>query len=163
MGRDIVQLETAVSTITQEYLLEFTSEYGISEDLHPELPDRGDRIMDFPEDTLVIIVNERVFPTTMAWRTSAPKDSMPLEGTYSVEDVAILNARRAPIQKQPETLLCLVGLSRRYFLGDDVYPIFLHDDGLTGMVPADVIPGSKGEGNVEGSTHKVMLWMDFSH
>ncbi|GKC47614.1 hypothetical protein Tco_1065336, partial [Tanacetum coccineum] len=54
---------------------------------------------------------------------------MPLEGTYSVEDVAILNARRTPIQKQPETLLCLVGLSRRYFLGDDVYPIFLHDDG----------------------------------
>ncbi|GJW93136.1 hypothetical protein Tco_0172808 [Tanacetum coccineum] len=74
-------------------------------------------------------VDERVFPTAVAWRTSAPKDSMPLEGTYSVEDVAILNARRTPIQKQPETLLCLVGLSRRYFLGDDVYPIFLHDDG----------------------------------
>ncbi|GJS02239.1 hypothetical protein Tco_0318747 [Tanacetum coccineum] len=54
---------------------------------------------------------------------------MPLDGTYSVEDVAILNARRTPIQKQPETLLCLVGLSRRYFLGDDVYPIFLHGDG----------------------------------
>ncbi|GKA10703.1 hypothetical protein Tco_0690136 [Tanacetum coccineum] len=48
-GRVTVQLETAVSTITQEYLLEFTSEYGISEDLHPELPDRGDRIVDFPE------------------------------------------------------------------------------------------------------------------
>ncbi|GJR42374.1 hypothetical protein Tco_1310477 [Tanacetum coccineum] len=230
MGRDTVQLETAVSTITQEYLLEFTSEYGISEDLHPELPDRGDRIVDFPEgkvgmytkffefanfripisqflfdilghyqihlSQLSVIgaakvshfeiqcrvlrvipsinlfcvfyipsfnsgwmsfskrpgkntpqcytkpldslknwnnrffwVDERVFPTAVAWRTSAPKDSMPLEGTYSVEDVAILNARRTPIQKQPETLLCLVGLSRRYFLGDDVYPIFLHDDG----------------------------------
>ncbi|GKA52191.1 hypothetical protein Tco_0745387 [Tanacetum coccineum] len=233
MGRDTVQLETAVSTITQEYLLEFTSEYGISEDLHPELPDRGDRIVDFPEgkigmytkffefanfrvpisqflfdilghyqihlSQLSVIgaakvshfeiqcrvlrlipsvnlfrvfyipsyslgwisfskrpgkntpqcytkpldslknwnnrffwVDERVFPTTVAWRTSAPKDSMPLEGTYSVEDVAILNARRTPIQKQPETLLCLVGLSRRYFLGDDVYPIFLHDDGRGG-------------------------------
>ncbi|GKA90210.1 hypothetical protein Tco_0812080 [Tanacetum coccineum] len=167
MGRDTVQLETAVSTITQEYLLEFTSEYGISEDLHPELPDRGDRIVDFPEgkigmytkffefanfrvpisqllfdilghyqihlSQLSVIgaakVDDRVFPTTVAWRTSAPKDSMPLEGTYSVEDVAILNARRAPIQKQPETLFCLVGLSRRYFLGDDVYLIFLHDDG----------------------------------
>ncbi|GJV20757.1 gypsy type transposase [Tanacetum coccineum] len=159
---DTVQLETAVLTITQEYLLEFTSEYGISEDLHPELPDRGDRIVDFPEGKIGISgwmsfskrpgrntpqcymkplyslknwnnrffwVDERVFPTTVAWRTSAPKDSMPLEGTYSVEDVAILNARRTPIQKQPETLLCLVGLSRRYFLGDDVYPIFLHDDG----------------------------------
>ncbi|GJR99419.1 hypothetical protein Tco_0315928 [Tanacetum coccineum] len=49
MGRDTVQLETTISTITDEYLLEFTSEYGISEDLHPELPDRGDRIVDFPE------------------------------------------------------------------------------------------------------------------
>ncbi|GJU49111.1 hypothetical protein Tco_1218666 [Tanacetum coccineum] len=49
MGRDTVQLETAVSTISQEYLLEFTSEYGISEGLHPELPGRGDRIVDFPE------------------------------------------------------------------------------------------------------------------
>nr|GEW81957.1 hypothetical protein [Tanacetum cinerariifolium] len=38
MGMDTVQLETAVSTISQEYLLEFTSEYGISEDLHPKLP-----------------------------------------------------------------------------------------------------------------------------
>ncbi|GJZ97041.1 hypothetical protein Tco_0669375 [Tanacetum coccineum] len=74
-------------------------------------------------------VDERVFPTALVWRTSAPKDSMPLEGTYSVEDVAILNTRRTPIKKQPETLLCLVRLSRRYFLGDDVYPIILHDDG----------------------------------
>ncbi|GJV14076.1 hypothetical protein Tco_1359399 [Tanacetum coccineum] len=190
MGRDTVQLKTAVSTITQEYLLEFTSDYGISEDLHPELPDRGDRIVDFPEgkigmytkffefanfripisqflfdilghyqihlmgwisfgkrpgkntpkcykkplDSLMnwnnrfFWVDKRVFPTTVVWRTSDPKDSMSLEVTYSMEDVAILNARRTPIQKQPETLLFVVGLSRRYFLGDDVYPIFLHDD-----------------------------------
>nr|GFD16066.1 hypothetical protein [Tanacetum cinerariifolium] len=49
MGRDTVQLETAVTTISQEYLLEFTSEYGISEALHPELPGPEDRIVDFPE------------------------------------------------------------------------------------------------------------------
>ncbi|GKB28735.1 hypothetical protein Tco_0868136 [Tanacetum coccineum] len=49
MVRDTIQLETAVSTISQEYLLEFTSEYGITEDLHPELPGPGDRIVDFPE------------------------------------------------------------------------------------------------------------------
>nr|GFB74384.1 hypothetical protein [Tanacetum cinerariifolium] len=49
MGRDIVQLETVVSTISQEYLLEFTSEYGISEDLHPELPSPEERIVDFLE------------------------------------------------------------------------------------------------------------------
>ncbi|GJY31041.1 hypothetical protein Tco_0414536 [Tanacetum coccineum] len=54
---------------------------------------------------------------------------MPVEGMYSVEDVALLNTRRTPIQRQPEFLLCLVGLSRRYFLGDDVYPMFLYDDG----------------------------------
>ncbi|GJV98243.1 hypothetical protein Tco_1553495 [Tanacetum coccineum] len=53
---------------------------------------------------------------------------MPVEGSYSVEDVATLNTQRTPIQKQPEPLLCLVGLSRRYFLGDDVYPTFLNDD-----------------------------------
>ncbi|GKE28502.1 gypsy type transposase [Tanacetum coccineum] len=49
MVRDTIQLETAVSTISQEYLLEFTSEYGITEDLHPELPGLGDRIVDFSE------------------------------------------------------------------------------------------------------------------
>nr|GFA14448.1 hypothetical protein [Tanacetum cinerariifolium] len=45
---DTIQLETAVSTIFQEYLLEFTSEYGISEDLHPEFPGPKERIVDFP-------------------------------------------------------------------------------------------------------------------
>nr|GFA21825.1 hypothetical protein [Tanacetum cinerariifolium] len=37
MGRDTIQLEDDVSTISIEYLLEFTSEYGIPESLHPEL------------------------------------------------------------------------------------------------------------------------------
>nr|GEX95881.1 hypothetical protein [Tanacetum cinerariifolium] len=104
--RDTIQLETAVSTISQEYLLEFTSEYGISEDLHPELPDLEERIVDFSEG----------------------KDEMPAEDTYSQEAVTVLNIHRSPIQKQPEALLCLVGSSRRYFLRDDVYPTFLHDD-----------------------------------
>ncbi|GKB33518.1 hypothetical protein Tco_0872919 [Tanacetum coccineum] len=49
MGRDTIQLETAFSTISSEYLLEFTFEYDISEDLHPELPGPGDRIVDFPK------------------------------------------------------------------------------------------------------------------
>ncbi|GJY61484.1 hypothetical protein Tco_0462141 [Tanacetum coccineum] len=49
MGRDTVQLKIAMSTISQEYLLEFTLEHGISEGLHPELPGRGDRIIDFSE------------------------------------------------------------------------------------------------------------------
>nr|GFA07522.1 hypothetical protein [Tanacetum cinerariifolium] len=50
MGRDTVQLETTVNTISHEYLLEFTSEYGIPETLHPVLPGPEDRIVDFPED-----------------------------------------------------------------------------------------------------------------
>ncbi|GJT94585.1 hypothetical protein Tco_1090103 [Tanacetum coccineum] len=49
MGRDTIQLENAVSTISEEYLLEFTSEYGIPESLHPELPGPGDPIVEFPE------------------------------------------------------------------------------------------------------------------
>ncbi|GJR51278.1 hypothetical protein Tco_1401799 [Tanacetum coccineum] len=52
MGRDTIQLENAVSTISQEYLLEFTSEYGIPEGLHPELPGLEDTIVDFPEGDL---------------------------------------------------------------------------------------------------------------
>ncbi|GKB72924.1 hypothetical protein Tco_0934336 [Tanacetum coccineum] len=108
MGRDTIQLEDAVSTISGEYLLEFTSEYDITEGLHPELPGPEDTIVDFPEGT--------------------PKDEMPSADSYSALDVATLNTCRTPFQKQPKLLLCLVGLSRRYFLGDDVYPTFLNDD-----------------------------------
>nr|GEX86518.1 hypothetical protein [Tanacetum cinerariifolium] len=73
------------------------------------------------------------------WRTSAPNDKMPARNTYSAEAVTILNTHRTTIQKQPEALLCLVGLSRRYYLGDDVYPTFLHDDdrGGYGFVQSD--------------------------
>nr|GEV46703.1 hypothetical protein [Tanacetum cinerariifolium] len=55
MGRDIVQLETVVSTISQEYLLEFTSEYGISKALHPELPGPEDRIVYFPKEQPLLL------------------------------------------------------------------------------------------------------------
>nr|GEV11638.1 hypothetical protein [Tanacetum cinerariifolium] len=73
-------------------------------------------------------VDERVFPTVVDWRTSAPKDGMPAESTYFVEAVRALDTHRTPIQKQPKMLLCLVGISRRYYLGDEVYLTFLHDD-----------------------------------
>ncbi|GKD38385.1 hypothetical protein Tco_1258592 [Tanacetum coccineum] len=49
MDRDTIQLEDAVSTISQEYLLEFSSEYYIPENLHPEMPGPEDHIVDFPE------------------------------------------------------------------------------------------------------------------
>nr|GEU82747.1 transposase (putative), gypsy type [Tanacetum cinerariifolium] len=73
-------------------------------------------------------VDERVFPTVMDWRTNAPKDGMPAASTYSVEAVRALDTYRTPIQKQPEMLLCLVGISRRYYLGDEVYLTFLHEN-----------------------------------
>nr|GEU52933.1 transposase (putative), gypsy type [Tanacetum cinerariifolium] len=73
-------------------------------------------------------VDERVFPIVVDWRTNAPKDGMPDEGTYSIEAVRVLDTHRTPIQKQPEMLLCLVGISRRYYLGNELYPTFLHDD-----------------------------------
>nr|GEY69409.1 putative transposase (putative), gypsy type [Tanacetum cinerariifolium] len=53
---------------------------------------------------------------------------MPANGTYSVEAVRMLDTHRTPIQKQLEMLLCLVGISRRYYLGDEVYPTFHYDD-----------------------------------
>nr|GEX75739.1 hypothetical protein [Tanacetum cinerariifolium] len=66
-------------------------------------------------------VDERVFSTVVDWRTNAPKDGMPAVSTYSIEAVRALDTHRTPIQKQPEMLLCLVGISRRYYLGDEVY------------------------------------------
>ncbi|GJX51686.1 hypothetical protein Tco_0278531 [Tanacetum coccineum] len=56
-------------TISEEYLLEFTSEYGIPEDLHPELPGPEDTIIDFPEG-----------------KVGAPKDGMPPADSYSALD-----------------------------------------------------------------------------
>nr|GFA05271.1 transposase (putative), gypsy type [Tanacetum cinerariifolium] len=125
MDRDTVQLETAVNTISHEYLLEFTSEYGIPKTLHPELPGPEDRIVDFPEGKVGVynrffefanfrfplsqflfdVLDERVFPTVVDWRMNAPKDGMPAEGTYSIEAVRALDMHRTPIQKQPEMLL----------------------------------------------------------
>ncbi|GJY08891.1 hypothetical protein Tco_0377076 [Tanacetum coccineum] len=53
---------------------------------------------------------------------------MPTVDSYLVANVTMLNKRRTPIQKQLEALLCLVGLSQNYLLGDNEYPTFLYDD-----------------------------------
>ncbi|GJT72690.1 hypothetical protein Tco_1031976 [Tanacetum coccineum] len=187
MGRDTIQLEDVVSTIFEEYLLEFTSEYGIPKSLHLELLGPEEPIMEFPKGKVGVYtkffefanyripisqflfdilgyyqihlsqlsvigaakmshfeincrvlniiptlnlfrVDERIFPTVVEWHTSAPKDKMPSAASYSAADVTILDTHRTPIQKQPELLLCLVGLSRSYFMRDDVYPTFHYDD-----------------------------------
>ncbi|GJW32927.1 hypothetical protein Tco_0052959 [Tanacetum coccineum] len=48
-------------------------------------------------------VDERIFPTVLAWRTSAPKDEMPPADSYSSVDVTTLNTRRTPsaLEKSP--------------------------------------------------------------
>nr|GEX06380.1 hypothetical protein [Tanacetum cinerariifolium] len=61
---------------------------------------------------------------------------MPAAGTYSVEAVRALDTHRTPIQKQPEMLLCLVRISRRYYLADEVYPTFLLDNDRGGLIRA---------------------------
>ncbi|GJY09958.1 hypothetical protein Tco_0378143 [Tanacetum coccineum] len=112
MGRDTIQLEDAVSTISQDYLLEFSSEYFIPENLHPELPGPGDHIVDFLEGKIGVYtkkfefanfripisrffwVDEKVFPTVVAWRTAATKDNKPQANTYSVVDVATLDTHQ---------------------------------------------------------------------
>ncbi|GKC05424.1 hypothetical protein Tco_0997034 [Tanacetum coccineum] len=73
-------------------------------------------------------IDERIFPTAVDWRASAPRDEMPIAGSNSATDVTLLNTDRAPFQRLPENLLCLVGLSRNYYLRDDIYPTFLYDD-----------------------------------
>ncbi|GKB76937.1 hypothetical protein Tco_0943832 [Tanacetum coccineum] len=162
MGRDTIQLEDAVSTISQEYLLEFSSEYYIPENLHPELPGPGDHIVDFPEgkNNRFFWVDEKVFPTVVAWRTAATKDDKPKANTYSVVDVATLDTHRTPIQKQPEELLCLVGLSRNFFLRDDEYPIFLNDNDqemdLFNLIKAPN-PTKVKTGTRQRTTHEVPL------
>ncbi|GKA99525.1 hypothetical protein Tco_0827519 [Tanacetum coccineum] len=175
MGRDTIQLNDAVSTIYEEYLLEFTLEYGILESLHPELHGPEEPIMEFSEGKVGVYtkffefaiyraakvspfeincrvlniiptlnlfrvfyipfynsgwmsfskrlgkntppcytnpldslknwnnqffwVDERIFPTIVEWRTSAPKDKMPSADSYSVADVTILDTHRTLIKK----------------------------------------------------------------
>ncbi|GJX66277.1 hypothetical protein Tco_0300620 [Tanacetum coccineum] len=73
-------------------------------------------------------VDERVFPTPVAWRSSAPRDNKPTADSYSEADVATLNTHRTSFGQQPEDLLCLVGISRNYFFPEDQYPVFLYDN-----------------------------------
>nr|GEX39477.1 hypothetical protein [Tanacetum cinerariifolium] len=80
---------------------------------------------------------------------NAPKDGMPAESTYSIEAVRALDTHRTPIQKQPEMLLYLVGISRRYYLGDEVnnYRPLIADMDLFNLIrapnPTKVKTGSR--------------------
>nr|GEU92898.1 hypothetical protein [Tanacetum cinerariifolium] len=146
MGRDNVQLETAVSTISQEYLLEFTSKHGISEDLHPELPGPGERIVDFLEGKggCLSARDRGKHPLMLYQAVVFPKKlEQPILLGGREEAVMVLNTHRTPIQKQPEVLLCLVGLSRRYFLGDEVYGFVQFDPCYKPYQGEDWYPSSR--------------------
>ncbi|GKC17868.1 hypothetical protein Tco_1014650, partial [Tanacetum coccineum] len=144
MGRDTIQLEDAVSTISEEYLLEFTSEYGIPESLHHEFPGPEEPIVEFPEGKVGVYTkffefanyHERIFPTVVEWRTNAPKDKMPSADSYSAADVTTLDTHRTPIQKQPELLLCLCSESCQ---GKDRGPRAAHEVPLLTVTVSRVI------------------------
>nr|GEU67471.1 hypothetical protein [Tanacetum cinerariifolium] len=127
MGRDTVQLETAVSTISLEYLLEFASEYGISEDLHLEFPGPEERIMDSPEgkqetkkkhpsmlyqtfgfpeklEQPILLGGRKGISYCLGLRVSAAKDEMPAEDTYSPEAVAETVALEVPPPENVTTM-----------------------------------------------------------
>ncbi|GJX41930.1 hypothetical protein Tco_0256920 [Tanacetum coccineum] len=85
MGRDTIQLDDAVSTISGEYLLEFTSEYGIPEDMHPELPGLEDTIVDFSEGKVEMDLFNLI---------SAPNPAKVKTGTrpHAAHEVSLLTA-----------------------------------------------------------------------
>nr|GEX19173.1 transposase (putative), gypsy type [Tanacetum cinerariifolium] len=56
------------------------------------------------------------------------RSALPIVRSPQTPKDRALDTHRTPIQKQPEALLCLVGISRRYYLGDDVYLTFHYDD-----------------------------------
>ncbi|GKA80812.1 hypothetical protein Tco_0787504 [Tanacetum coccineum] len=89
MDMDTIQLEDAVSTISGECLLEFTSEYGIPEDLHPELPGPEDTIMDFPEgkriSAALVIGTCRVDKGFAAHDVSHCEVNFQMQGTKTLE------------------------------------------------------------------------------
>nr|GEU71765.1 kinase-like domain,concanavalin A-like lectin/glucanase domain protein [Tanacetum cinerariifolium] len=83
----------------QEYMLEFTSEYGISEALHLKLPGPGERIVDFPEGKVGwMSFSKRPGKNTPQCYTK-PLDSLKTGTTDSsgwTEDMDLFNLIRAP-------------------------------------------------------------------
>ncbi|GJV99090.1 hypothetical protein Tco_1554342 [Tanacetum coccineum] len=120
MGRDTIQLEDVVSTISGEYLLEFTSEYGIPEGLHPELPGPEETIMDFSEEYI---------PYCRGMAHKRPKGWDATGRLLFFGGCDNFEHTPYPYSKTTRSPTMPSKLSRNFFLGDDVYPTFLYDDG----------------------------------
>nr|GEU43695.1 hypothetical protein [Tanacetum cinerariifolium] len=104
MVRDTVQLKTAVNTISHEYLLEFTSEYGIPETLHPALPGPEDRIADFPEDSSGVLSTIERSPLDFAHEAGALDQGAAAPEIPSSEDVPATVASEACQAKETTTM-----------------------------------------------------------
>nr|GEW54486.1 transposase (putative), gypsy type [Tanacetum cinerariifolium] len=113
MGRDTVQLETAINTISQEYLLEFTSEYGIPEVLHPKLPSLEDRIVDFPEGKVGVYTKFFEFSN---FRLPLSQFLFDILGYYHIylSQLSVIGAAKQEVgEKYPAVLYEALGLSQK--------------------------------------------------
>nr|GEU77824.1 reverse transcriptase domain-containing protein [Tanacetum cinerariifolium] len=130
MGRDTIQLENAVSTISQEYLLEFTSKYGIPESLHPKLPGPADHIVEFPEGKVGwMSFSKRPGKNTPQCYTK-PFDSLKNWNNrfFWVDDRVFSTAPElnyTPMENLVLALVCAAKRLRRYF---QVHPIVVITD-----------------------------------
>nr|GEV99758.1 transposase (putative), gypsy type [Tanacetum cinerariifolium] len=126
MGRDTVQLETAVNTISHEYLLEFTSEYSIPEALHPELPRPEDRIVDFPKGKVGVYTKFFEFAN---FRLPLSQFLFDILGYYQIHlsQLSVIGATKQEVgEKYPIVLYQALGLSQKL-----EQPLFL--DGREGV------------------------------
>ncbi|GKB60977.1 hypothetical protein Tco_0917163, partial [Tanacetum coccineum] len=121
MGRDTIQLENAVSTISQEYLLEFTSEYGIPEGLHPELPGPEETIVDFPEGKVGVYTKFFEFAN---FRIPISQFLFDILGYYQIHlsQLSVIGAAKQTTRKKHPTVLyktpgLLEKLEQSIFLG----------------------------------------------
>ncbi|GJV58358.1 hypothetical protein Tco_1459363 [Tanacetum coccineum] len=70
-------------------------------------------------------------PASFPWNTSksVSKDPFPKSFEFNAEHYDTLVAYLAPFHKNPEPLICLIGISRNYTLDEDTYPQFLRENG----------------------------------
>ncbi|GKB67603.1 hypothetical protein Tco_0929015 [Tanacetum coccineum] len=115
----VLQLTDFTSEITDEELLEFTSEYYIPFALHPVVLAASASIADFPEGKV---------------GGSLPRDERLPPGSYSMEDAELINENRIPINAYSEAFLCHIGISRNYFRSPEEVPTFIGDDGQGGCL-----------------------------
>nr|GEX99865.1 transposase (putative), gypsy type [Tanacetum cinerariifolium] len=118
----VLQLTDITSEITDEELLEFTSEYYISLALHPVVPTANASIAEFPVGKVGRGENNKI-------RESLPRDERPTPVSYSMEDVELINENRIPINAYSEAFLCHMGISSNYLHSPEEVPTFISDDG----------------------------------